>query len=95
MEILNIAAGVTLGGILAGMFFLCAREADRHQDWSEVPFWNGIGFVIPPLFIALVVALSLGAEAPKSQQEAPTDYGPGQRVEIPHQEGPDPLGLLD
>lgn len=57
-DVLTIAAGVALGNIFAVIFWLCARKADRYKDWSEVPGWTSIGFVVPLLFIAAVVFLT-------------------------------------
>lgn len=78
MDILDIAAGVTLGGILTGMFWLCARSADQHEDWSKVPAMTSVGFIVPLGFVALVLFL----EAQKPPGNAPHDAQARQSVHV-------------
>ena len=67
MEILQIAAGVTLGGILAGIFLLCARHADEYEDWSQVPGMTSVGFIVPLVFVFLMLYLA-NQEVPGPEQ---------------------------
>ena len=81
---MSIAAGVTLGGIFTGMFFLCLREADKYETWADVPYLVSFGAMVPPLFVALILTLADQEEPEHVHRAAPV-----------HQEGPDPLGLFD
>lgn len=54
MTIINIAAGVTGGGMLLMSFAYGIRELRGKQD-EEIDIWARIAFIVPLLFVSAAI----------------------------------------